>query len=758
MTVENLDTTDEQQAATEGEPIAWIRRARKSAAIIRSRLLLGVSGRFVHALYWLRQRSRRAEFLGWLILVAVGAKLLSEYRFGIAAWFAPPRLGSLQTLLVGTGTALIGGTAIAASLVLFAMQVNVERLPFGLFRRLSSDLKLLLSFAGSFGLAICVASFSLISSPSNAAFFIGAAILFILLILRSFLYAYRRSLALISPEYQLELIRLDVAKEARRWDRRARWAGPLLDKEEADGKFDQLRFTISQVDPRLRIAADKGLKHSVALARKLSDQGDGIAAESALQTVVVINQLYVAARGRSFFASTLIGDNEHVHDPIITQSIEAIKNYYRSALGRRDEEQMINALGTLKSLTGAYLRIEYRDDYESKTHACYAAGQLQTEVEQLVAHLMPDTLYRAVGILGACARELAVRSRPEDVVPLIQKIAALGATGAAREDHIVITHAATEQMAKMTVLLFGIENYDPGYATRETLASVIGMTKIVLASSHARQAPFGSPLDSYFSGVPRKLGELTNVLLKADVGDEHAQQVARNVEEWAEELHRPIKDLLLLSVEKQSIFTIILIQFVHSVTEALLAMASAECCRDYERDELRKHALWLVSVFSWLPTEPDPALHVHNLSFIEYLLRIARAARQWGGDDVLEEVRKRLLTWSIAVSLDQWDVLENGIYALAAIAVAQGEGEPDRLLRDLQAKLNEAYVGKDTRNHVARELRAKAENLRERQFETNVIQLALTSVDREQIKALLRSAADILSPDTRDEPIRSQIF
>ncbi len=254
-----------------------------------------------------------------------------------------------------------------------------------------------------------------------------------------------------------------------------------------------------------------------------------------------------------------------------------------------------------------------------------------------------------------------------------------------------------------------------------------------------------------------KLGELTNVLLKADAGDEPAQQVARNVEEWAEELHRPIKDLMLLSVEKQSIFTIILIQFVHSVTEALLAMASAECCRDHERDELRKHALWLVSVFSWLPTEPDAALHVHNLSFIEYLLQIAGAARQWGGDEVLEEARKRLLKWSIAVSLHQWDALESGIYALAAIAVAQGEGEPDRLLRDLEANVSEAFVSKETRDHVARELRTKAETLRERQFEINVIERALTSVDREPIKALLRNAANILSPETRDEPVRPPV-
>ena len=726
-------------------------RALKSATIIRSRLLLGASGRSARAVYWLRQHNLAAEIIAWLIPVGVGAKLVSDYRLEIAGWFADPRLSGLQTLLVGTGTALIGGTTIAASLVLFAMQVNVERLPFGLFRRLSSDPKLLLAIAGSFFFAIAVASFSLITSPANAAFFVGAAVLCILLILRLFFYAYGRSLDLISPEYQLELIRADVAKEAKRWNRRARWAEPLLDKEEG-GKFDQLRFTIAQVDPRLHIAADKGLKHSVALARKLSDQGDAIAAESALRTVVVINQLYVAARGRSFVASTLIGDNEHVHDPIITQSIETIKHYYRSALARRDEEQMISSLNILRALASAYLKIEYRDDYESKTHACYAAGQLQTEVEQLVQHLMPDALYRAVGVLGACARELAVKSRLEDAVPLIRKVAAVGATGAAREDHIVISHAATEQLAKMTVLLFGIEDYDPGYATRETLASVISMTKIVLTSSHARQA-FGSPLDSYYSGVPRKLGELANVLLRAEAGDEHAQRVARNVEAWAEELHRPIKELLLLSVEKQSSFTIILIQFIHSVTEALLAMASAECCRDHERDELRKHALWLVSVFSWLPTEPDPALHVHNLSFIEYLLQIAGAARKWGDDDVLEEVRKRLLKWSIAVSLHQWDALETGIYALAVIAVAQGEGEPDRLLRDLQANVNEAWVSKETRDHVARELRVKADNLRERRSETNVIERALTSVDREPIKALLRNAANILSPDNSGDTI-----
>ena len=63
---------------------------------------------------------------------------------------------AVQGLLLNMGTALIGAAAIVTSLVLFAMQVNIERMPHGLFRRLSEDLRLLGAFAVSFLLAIGV--------------------------------------------------------------------------------------------------------------------------------------------------------------------------------------------------------------------------------------------------------------------------------------------------------------------------------------------------------------------------------------------------------------------------------------------------------------------------------------------------------------------------------------------------------------------------------------------------------------------------
>jgi uncharacterized membrane protein len=76
-------------------------------------------------------------------------------------------LAALRTLLGGTGAALIGAATIAFSLVVFAMQINVERMPHGLFRQLSSDKRLLGSFLGSFLTALVVAGTTLIPDRKN---------------------------------------------------------------------------------------------------------------------------------------------------------------------------------------------------------------------------------------------------------------------------------------------------------------------------------------------------------------------------------------------------------------------------------------------------------------------------------------------------------------------------------------------------------------------------------------------------------------
>lgn len=70
-------------------------------------------------------------------------------------------LANFRALFLNMGSALIGAAAIAFSLVMFAMQVNVERMPHGLFQTLSEDVRILAAFVSAFLLAIFVACISL---------------------------------------------------------------------------------------------------------------------------------------------------------------------------------------------------------------------------------------------------------------------------------------------------------------------------------------------------------------------------------------------------------------------------------------------------------------------------------------------------------------------------------------------------------------------------------------------------------------------
>lgn len=142
------------------------------------------------------------------------------------------KFSGLLTFLATLGGALIGAAAIAFSLVMFAMQVNVERMPHGLFRKFSSDWKLIGTFTGSILLAIAITALSLIPNASWGANALLFAFWGTVSILYLFLVAYRRALRLINPVEQLKIILDDVQKNFKAWDRHAKRTVPLFEVTE----------------------------------------------------------------------------------------------------------------------------------------------------------------------------------------------------------------------------------------------------------------------------------------------------------------------------------------------------------------------------------------------------------------------------------------------------------------------------------------------------------------------------------------------
>jgi len=96
-----------------------------------------------------------------VLLISLSAYLSGSLQGILENYYKSDQaIDGIRSLILNVGSALIGAAAIVTSLVLFAMQVNIERMPHGLFRRLSTDRNLLGAFALAFLLAIAVASLS----------------------------------------------------------------------------------------------------------------------------------------------------------------------------------------------------------------------------------------------------------------------------------------------------------------------------------------------------------------------------------------------------------------------------------------------------------------------------------------------------------------------------------------------------------------------------------------------------------------------
>jgi hypothetical protein len=92
---------------------------------------------------WRLRRGSRVIFALLIGLAACNIYLLPRIQAALDGLLKDNLIDPLRALLVNLGGPLIGAAAIVTSLVMFAMQINIERMPHGLFRRLSSDPKLL---------------------------------------------------------------------------------------------------------------------------------------------------------------------------------------------------------------------------------------------------------------------------------------------------------------------------------------------------------------------------------------------------------------------------------------------------------------------------------------------------------------------------------------------------------------------------------------------------------------------------------------
>lgn len=685
-----------------------------------------------------------------------------------ALWVAPmltPSLSAagvdetLRNVFVGLGSALIGATVITFSFVMFALQVNVERMPHGLFQRLSSDGRLLGAFLLAFGLSVgvlCSAFASVSQALAFAIVFDASATLVIVVLV---LYSYRRALRLINPLQQLGFLLRHTCRDLDRWSRRATRAHLLMPKDtaaEAQGRtVDIPRSTFFHLNPHWTNGARQSIDHAMSLTRYYAERGDHEVSGAALNTLVSINMAYIRAKSQTFFSANPLLDHPYSTDPLLNHTLELLRQNVQIGVSRADEQQLEHTFRALAELVAAYATIAYGDEHVSKHHARLAAGYLTGAVKATIPHKMPDVLMEGARLIGNVARVL-FRADKEGTALMdpIDNLALLAAVGLRDEDHRPVTQIVAEQLAQLTLVL--LQNSDDRL---DLNAKRIRESMVALATAFLQipETPFHSvvtqSLRPYFStatqdALPNRLAQLVNALQSDETAKSAAAaRMIRTIEHWFDGLYHLYRTLLQVAVTKKSHFTFDLVHGMTHYASVCMALSNAPACGEDTKQRLEKHATWLLWGLTWIPDSEESVQFAETFQIAEVVFRAALDALRFGSATVFTAAREVLLAWILKAGKYQtgWGTLERGILALTVLALRDPDDHDGvLLLGQMKKRFSELQITAELRGRTVDGLMEVVRGDFGRRYASNHIDHELSRVDGPRLRALLQKIITLL--------------
>lgn len=679
------------------------------------------------------------------------------------------RLTAIETLLVTVGGSLIGATAIVSAMVVYALQVNVERMPHALFRRLSADPRLSLAFVGTFSLATLVAALSMIVTQQDVVLPLFVALWSLVLVLSLFGYAYRRTLDLVNPSFQLTYIVKNAQKGLERWEKyaerisRSASTNSAVD-DSSNSSLDIPRLQLFQSFPYWTQRADEALFFASNLASHYAGKGDFGIVNASYSAVLAIHACYLKAKGRTFVAANGFLDSPLVGDAFLNATLESLRQTQREAITQGNERFILANLQIMAKLAELYLNIDYGSPYvTNKTHANLAAHYLADAIKEVIPQNRPDVLMQGSRLLSHHAQLCLAHDSTDHIPQLSERLFEIALVGIVRQDQMPVTICAVDELGKLTIaMLQSTQKHDLRFPLREVRGDIHAVALLVIKSKdNPPENRHSNALGGYYSATgptafPGLLAELTNQLLKADKDNEAAQQVIRNIHEWGDQLYNTQKELLLAAVAAKSSFVFSMIYWVTKATEILAALSRAEACPPHIRDDLEKDANWLISVFSWLPDDADSVSQIANYQLHERMFECAMSLYAHQCFHVAKTTAGLLVSWAFRAGRYEngWGTLEHALYGVAVLNM-KPELQTATSLAQLEVTMAKYPVPQELLDSTAREIRSKAQPpFRDRHLPG--IEHAMYLEDPEKLSETLMAIANLLSPNTADEPIRSR--
>lgn len=715
----------------------------------------------------------RSKYTGILVVapmiffMAISFYFTPTLQNALEAYFAVgDRFEVFKMALMTIGGALIGGTAIVFSFVLFAMQVNVERMPHGLFRKFSTDAPLLLTFALIFFIALAITVGPVILNTAWLAVAVLVATVGVLAILPLFLYAYKRALRLINPVAQLGFLAEDACSDLQAWARRAQRAAPLfrdavknMPKFKSGPGFDYARFWYFQAigDTNWTSKSKNAINTAVIYVRRYAEQGDHEVARAALSAIIRINVAYVKAKGRTFMANPLPLEKVDVSDAFINDTLEHLRQNVRFGISRDDEQQIEHTFRAMRNLCKVYLGIDYGTAYSLKEHATLASGYLSDAVQSAIPHHMTDVLMEGLVCIGQAGVAMAEKGKANELFSILNGIEKVALAGIMNNEHRPATEVGMEQFAKITLALIVSKTPEIRSATDQISSSVTRVTKLFFSNNTV--VSWNEGVDCffpYYSVTDQRsllyfLARLAEKLSEIKEDDAFVRDVTVRIKRWTDSVYSHAQEVFLLAIANQSILVSTIIAWIFRIAEILMIVACGTACSARVRNDLVQTAGSFIQIFSVVPDKETAIRLVGTMHRAdEKLFGVVLSAYEQKCEEVAEVACELLLEWGFKAGKHEKWSLAQSCYMLAVLDLKQGKNEAviDALSRRLKER-NE--INQSVLYEVARAIRDKARTFHHDRLPLSRLDKEMKMADAGKLRPLLEKIADTISPDTKGD-------
>jgi hypothetical protein len=695
---------------------------------------------------------------------------LASFMEAITNYFnTKENLDTLNNVIIAIGAALISGTIVIFSFLVFVMQINIERMPYGLFHKFSSDKKLLSSFFLAFVFAILITCTALNKNSSFVSLQLWLVCWLIFFIQFLLLKGYKRAITLVNPKEQMDLLIEDAKREAQLWERRAnRWTRHMqtLTPQQQPPSQDVLSSThemqrvvfLKKINQNWAAELERKINHAISFARIYTERRDYEVVRTAHKAVIKINSFFIKTRGKTFFLNNSFLPNPLSDEPFITNTLEHFRRDLRVSLSRKDEQHTTQNFDAFKYLTLLYLNIDYSTRYPKKTHAFLAAGYLTGAVEDTLPHAMPDVVMHGLRCVGECAQHFVRHGLSNDINPLIETIQKISGAGIILKDQYPITIIGVEQLSLITLeLLHPHDGHDIEFALERTLSAIFLIAQIRLTTpdkTHSNIETFTietSTLKAYFSNgifLPR-LTQIADLIRNTPSDNKHAQRCFQNIASYGEKLPNHIQPLLLIAIEKKSPFILDLISWMTDLAKVFLFLSTAPACDTYTCEKLQDNTRHLIRCILNMPKNMEALSFTESSYVTEKLFEVAWQAQQYLDENFY--LFKALLDWTtqLAQHTTEISTFEHGLLALAILTAQSNEQERSHYTEVVEEKLKELIkkIEKsqpEKLQEVSQSLQRRANNNRRDRHSFSAIENTIHAVDQNIFSEQLITIVTIL--------------